>query len=78
MIDTSGSSFLSGQLALSDVTGNIWQGLLIPKSATEFYLYSILVSGTALAATSLTSTVPFTWAVSDEIYYRFSCRCTGP
>lgn len=78
MIDTSGSSFLSGEVAFSDVTGSVWEGLLLPASATSFYLYSKAVSGTGLVAALLTATVPFAWAVNDEIYYRFSCRCTGP
>lgn len=80
MILTDTSSGLAGTLLYVDVSAaTLFDGLMAPLTATTVGLYVKTVSGTAIAVNSaLTATVPFTWAINDEIRYRFVCRATGP
>lgn len=79
LIDTSGSSVFPAGVSYTDVSaGQSWSGLLAPNSSTTVVLYVPVVSGTMLVTSLVSGTVPFTWAINDEIYYRFTARCTGP
>lgn len=82
LIDATGVGVadLNGRVSYYDVTGAvIFHGSLQVASSTTLYLRLPTVAGSYLQANvSLTATTPFAWAVNDEIYYRFSCRCTGP
>lgn len=79
MIYSNANSRLASVVQYLDVTGAIAvDGTIGPLTATTVIPYTPTVVGTTLQDVVLSSTAPFTWAVNDEIYYRFSVRCTGP
>jgi hypothetical protein len=79
MIETSVSSILACNVQFIDASpAASAHGVVYPLSATTLGMYVLAVSGANVSSALLTATVPFTWAINDEIYYRFVCRCTGP
>lgn len=70
---------LSATVNYIDVSGGLnIIGALGSLSTTTVFLMVPTPSTVYNTVIGLTATVPFTWAINDEIYYRFSVRCTGP
>lgn len=70
---------LPSTVTFNDVSAVLpFKGILRPNSTTTVRLIHLAVSGSSIIPADVTATVPFTWAINDEIYYRFSARCTGP
>lgn len=79
LIDTNPSSELSSTVTFVDVSGGVaMKGMIRPNTTTTLRMVLINVSGANLVVNDVSATTPFTWAVSDEIYYKFVARCTGP
>lgn len=80
MIDTTSSvAVLNGKVVLYDVTGTPFDSHLIMLTSTTIGFRLPQVSGTNISSnTAMTATVPFAWAINDEIHYRYAVRCTGP
>jgi hypothetical protein len=79
MINTDINNLLMSQVIFNDVSAGAKNfGVLGSATTTTLTFYSSTVSGTLLTTSGITAAIPFAWAVSDEIFYRFSCRCTGP
>lgn len=72
-------SHLVAAVTYTDVSPeSTYQGCIRPASSTTVRFVTSIVSGTNIAHGGTGTTQPFTWASNDEIYYRFSARCTGP
>lgn len=79
LIDSTTSSIVAGWTSFVDSSaGSTIHGVLRPNSSTTMRLLVLSVTGTNLTVVDIASTVPFTWASGDQIYYRFVARCTGP
>lgn len=77
-IDTGTFCHLNCAVSLVDITGGIYDGSLRTASTTTVSLFLKTFVAGGVNFDVLTATTPFTWAINDEIYYRFSARCTGP
>lgn len=79
IIDTGALAELLSNIVYNDVTGGVnFKGTLYPASATTLSLLVTSVSGAQMTNAALTATIPFAWAINDEIYYKFAVRATGP
>lgn len=81
MIDTTSTSAnVNGQASFFFVgSAFVCQGFLVMITSTTVGFRVARVSGSNIQTNNaMTSTIPGTWAVSDEIHYRYSVRCTGP
>jgi hypothetical protein len=79
MIDTEALAPINAAVVFSDVSPvNVVRGAMQYSSATTVRLIAVSVSGSYTINGATGTTIPFTWASNDEIYYHFSVRCTGP
>lgn len=79
LIETDSLAELLSNVFYNDVSGSVnFKGTLYPASSTTLTLFVTSVSGSQITNAALTATVPFTWAINDEIKYRFAARATGP
>ncbi len=79
MIAAAGIFPMLGEVDYFDATaGLFYKGTIVSVTATTIGLYVPVVSGTVLVETALSATLPFAWAINDEIQYRYIARCTGP
>jgi hypothetical protein len=59
------------QMRIDDTGANVFFGTVLPASATSITLYADNAAGTYIAFTTVTSTVPMTWASTDKFFFAF-------
>jgi len=62
-----GTTLQVGTLKMLDATGNLYKGAVFHSSTTAMLLKADSVSGSSIIEAVLSSSVPFTWATSDQI-----------
>lgn len=79
VIDTSTLSYSAESVSLTDTGSNVYSGIITNISTTVVGIDALQTTGTpaAVQALALTSTVPFTWASSDQMRINFSRKIVG-
>lgn len=79
LIDTDPLNDLSSSVTYNDVSASQpYKGQVRPNTTTTVRLVITNVSGTLIQLGPTSTILPFTWAINDEIYYKFTVRATGP
>jgi len=65
-----GTQMQVGNVVFVDVGGSFYYGLAQQESSTSIAIYAQNTSSTFMTSSSLSATVPFTWAVNDRITIR--------
>lgn len=69
---------LACKINYNDVSaGANFKGAMAPSTSSVLSIFVDAVSGTNIVNAALTAAVPFAWAISDEIYYRYVVEATG-